>query len=98
MFLICLVTQSLCRCTSCSQKLVLVPWTLLTYYIPSPQTMCTCWIEFLPWFKIVSIWSVSYSLENSSSGGGVTNFTNQARTCTGNVHVISRLGHELVDW
>ena len=33
--------------------------------------------------KYVSIWSDSYSLEkNSSSGGGVTNFRDQARTCT----------------
>ena len=49
--------------------------------------------------------SASYSLEkNSGSDGGVTSFTNQARTCTCIVHVISRLiglisrlGHELVD-
>ena len=55
--------------------------------------------------KVVSIWSVSYSLEkNSGSGGDVTNFINQARTCIDIVHVISRLlglscrlGHELVD-
>ena len=53
--------------------------------------------------KIDSIWSVSYSLEkNSGSGRGVTSFTNQARTCTGIVYVISqliglisRLGHGL---
>jgi len=43
----------------------------------------------------VSIWSALYSLEkNLSSGGGVTSFTNQTRTCTSIVHVISRLiGH-----
>ena len=41
---------------------------------------------------VVSIWSVSYSLEkNSSLGGGVTSFTNQARMCTNTVHVISQL-------
>ena len=53
----------------------------------------------------VSIWSASYSLEkNLGSGGGVTSFTNQVRTCTDIVHVISRLiglisrpGHGLVD-
>ena len=41
------------------------------------------------------IWSVSYSLEkNSGSDGGVTSFTNQARTRTSIVRVISRLiGH-----
>ena len=39
----------------------------------------------------VSIWSASYSLEkNSDSGGEVTSFTNQARTCTCTVHVISQ--------
>ena len=55
--------------------------------------------------EIVSIRSASYSLEkNSSSDGGVTNFTNQARMCICIVHVISRLiglisrlGHGLVD-
>jgi len=42
--------------------------------------------------EIVSILSTSYSLENNSgSSGGVTNFRHQARTCTGLVHVISRL-------
>ena len=61
----------------------------------------------------ISIWSASYSLEkNSSSSGGVTSFTNQVRTCTSIMHIISRLiglisrliglisrlGHELVDW
>ena len=40
----------------------------------------------------VSILSALYSLEkNYVSGGGVTSFINQARTCTGIVHVISRL-------
>ena len=55
--------------------------------------------------EIVSIRSASYSLEkNSGSGGGVTSFTNQARTCKDIVHVISqliglisRLSHGLVD-
>ena len=33
----------------------------------------------------------SYSLEmNTGSGGGVTNFKNQARMCTGFMHVISQ--------
>ena len=42
--------------------------------------------------KIISIQSISYSLEkNSGSGGGVTNFTDQTRSCRGIVHVISRL-------
>jgi len=42
--------------------------------------------------EIISIWSASYSLEkNPGSGGGVTSFTNQARTCTSIVHIISRL-------
>jgi len=46
----------------------------------------------------VSILSASYSLEkNSDSGGGVTNFRDQAQICTGLVHVISRLVNWLVD-
>jgi len=48
--------------------------------------------------EIVSILSVSYSSEkNTGSGGGVTSFRDQARTCTGLVHVISRLISLLVD-
>ena len=40
----------------------------------------------------VSILSASYSLEkNSESGGRVTNFRDEVRTCTRLVHVISRL-------
>ena len=40
----------------------------------------------------VSTWSASYSLEkNSVSGGGITNFTNQARICTDIMNIISRL-------
>jgi len=36
----------------------------------------------------VSIWSASYSLEkDQGSGGDVTRFTDQARTCTCFVHV-----------
>jgi len=35
----------------------------------------------------VSIWSATYSLKkNSDSGGGVTSFPDQARTCTSIVH------------
>jgi len=34
----------------------------------------------------VSIWSASYSLEKDQ-GSDVTRFTDQARTCTGFVHV-----------
>ena len=42
--------------------------------------------------EIVIIWSASYSLKkNSGSGEGVTSFTNQARTCTEIVYVISRV-------
>ena len=36
----------------------------------------------------VSIRSASYSLEkNQESGGDITSFRNQARTCTGSVHI-----------
>jgi len=46
----------------------------------------------------VSILSTSYSLKkNSGSSGAVTNFRDQARTCIGLVHVISRLMFSLVD-
>jgi len=42
--------------------------------------------------EIVTILSVSYSLEkNSYLGGGVTKFRDQTRTCTKLVHIISRL-------
>ena len=42
--------------------------------------------------EIVSILSTSYSLEkNQGSGGGVTNTIGHARTCTGFVHIISRI-------
>jgi len=55
--------------------------------------------------EFVSILSVSYLLEkNQVSGGGVTSFRDHLRTCTGFVHVISRLigfisrlGSKLVD-
>jgi len=52
------------------------------------------------WVKaeIISILSASYSLEkNTCSGGGVTSFRDRAQTCTGFVHVISRLISLLVD-
>jgi len=40
--------------------------------------------------EIVSIWSASYSLEKiQGSGGGVTNFRDQAQTCTGFVRIVS---------
>ena len=65
----------------------------------------TCGTYGLVSGELVNIWSVSYSLEkNSVLDGGVTSFTNQARTCTGIVHIISwliglisRLGHGLID-
>jgi len=48
--------------------------------------------------EIVSILSVSYSLEkNSGSGGDVTNFKNQGWTCAWLVNVISRLINWLFD-
>ena len=41
---------------------------------------------------VVNIWSGSYSPEkNLGPGGSVISFTNQVRTCTDIVHVISRL-------
>ena len=47
---------------------------------------------------VVNIWNASYSLKkNSILDGGVTSFTNQARTYTGIVYVIIRLGLGLVD-
>jgi len=55
--------------------------------------------------KVVSIFSVSYSLEkNQGSRRGITSFRDHARTCTNFEHVISRLigfisrlGFRLVD-
>ena len=47
--------------------------------------------------EIVSIMNASYSLEkNSGSGGGVTNFRGQAQTCTGLVHIITRLNNSIM--
>ena len=53
-----------------------------------PEVALNQVVLFSPWLVAwdainVSILSVSYSLEkNSGPGGGVTNFREQARTCT----------------
>jgi len=68
-------------CENNIERQILLSWDLVYHAI------------FLTHEQNVSILSVSYSLKkkNTGSGGGVTSFRDQAQTCTGLVHVISRL-------